>query len=308
MSKIKLINKIIYILIYLLIIYSSSTFEPVNKAFCQTKSTEISYQGSGDLQYNVKEDFFIIKPLDYDTAENTDKKYPLLIYLHGASQTKYMKNLYYMGLGYYDPPDFKDQYQSEIAYKFRKRYSCFIFLPQESGTLWNTDKLIKQIELLKRTYRIASDRMYLHGFSMGGSATYTLANAYYSYNKTLFACIVRLTGSLKDPYLDKNIINKTAIWLHAGLKDNDDLKSILDAYDFLKISNKAAVETSSKVSIMDILKKKHTAETCTLTINGREIVKKTLYKDDGHYITEFPFNDPDHIDIMEWIFSQSIEK
>lgn len=64
----------------------------------------------------------------------------------------------------------------------------------------------------KKKYRIDYNRIYLIGYSMGGSGSYSLANAYYKYNKHLFDGILRLAGQSQIT-LESSIIENTSVWL-----------------------------------------------------------------------------------------------
>ena len=257
------------------------------------------------LEHNTAGDYFLVKPWNYGKDYNASRKYPLLIYLHGSSQAGYLKNLYYMGMGYYDSPDFANEYQKAIADVFRKTYPCFMYVPQQSGSSWDRAKLITQIEQLKTDYRIDTNRIYLHGFSMGGYGAYYLANDYYDYNGQLFAGIILLAGCGTSNFKDQ-VVAKTSMWLQIGLQDS--YTNTRSAYTFLKSHalNSSATETSSSYTIIGILgaaTDSHLANTVTLTKNGIEIVKKTEYPNDGHFITAFPFADTS---VMSWLFSQSL--
>ncbi len=247
----------------------------------------------------INGDFYFGKPWNYEMGYNSSRKYPLVIYLHGRSQAGYLRNLYYMG---YDNPD---GYQKNISTSFKQTYPCFTFVP-ESGTSWSTVQLIAQIESLKANYRIDTNRIYIHGFSMGAWACYSLANAYYSYNGQLFAAIIRQSGM--GSLTNSAIAKKTAIWLITGLKTSgssaesqstiDDTRS---AYNYLKnISNNAgAIEISRSYEVGS-----HNAKTWELIKDGWEFAKRTEYPDDGHFTTEYPFSDPS---VMAWLFDQSLE-
>ena len=258
------------------------------------------------LEYNVTGDFFLVKPWNYEKDYNASRKYPILIYLHGSSQIKYLKNLYYMGMGYYTWSDvvhnMTEEYQKPIADNFRQTYPCFMYVPQgPSG--FNIPAIIAQIEKFKTDYRIDSNRIYVHGFSMGGWGSYTLAKSYYDYNGQLFAGIIMLSGggSLTSSY--DNIVKKTAIWLVTGAID---LSSAQSAYNYLKnhTLNAAAVETYSGDYTVTSLGIGYPARTWTLNKNGWDFARMTVFPNADHFTTCFPFGDPD---VMAWLFEQSLE-
>jgi predicted peptidase len=184
------------------------------------------------------------------------------------------------------------------ARKFQLNYPCFVLVPQTNGS-WDNDKLINLIEDFKKNHRIDLNRVYLIGYSMGGSGSYSLANAYYQYNKHLFAGIIRLAGQSQTT-LEDSIVKHTSVWLHIGLKDSElRIQVTRDAYDFLKSSHLQAIETTSKVNISP-----YSGTTVTLTENGLEIVKKTEYNNVGHSINNLPFADEY---LLKWLFSQEVK-
>ena len=260
------------------------------------------------LEYDDTGDYFLVRPWNYEKDRNASRKYPLLIYLHGASQEGYLKNLYYMGMGYYSPTDtdgdYSAEYRKDIADKFRKTYPCFAFVPQGPGG-WNTGTLIAQIAQLKADYRIDPDRIYIHGFSMGGSAIYPLAEAYYEYNGQLFAGMIRLNG-YSPVSLGDEIVANTSVWVMVGLGDSRSvIDNIREAYAFLRDHdfNSGAFRSERSGYIVGEAPYEHRADSVGLMKGGVRFALKTEYPDDGHFITEFPFRDPH---VFEWLFCQSV--
>lgn len=257
------------------------------------------------IEYNTAGDFFLVKPWNYEKKYNSSRKYPLLIYMHGSSQIKYLKNLYYMGMGYYNWSDelqnMTEEYQKEIADEFRKRYPCFMYVPQgPSG--FDIDAIITQIEKFKTDYRIDESRIYVHGFSMGGWGSLNLAKTYFDYNGQLFAGIIMLSGggSLSSGY--DSIVKRTAIWVVTGATDLDSARSV---YNYLKnhTLNTGAVETDSGDYTVVSLGTGYPARTLTLNKDGWSFARITEFPMSGHFTTTFPFGDPA---VLEWLFRQSL--
>jgi len=229
-------------------------------------------------------DFHLCKPWNYDKACNADKKYPLFVYLHGGGGSGLPSSL---------PCFTKDN--------DKKTYPCFVYVPHAPGR-WNNTLLIQQIERLKTLYRIDRNRIYLMGYSMGGSGSYALANRYYDHNSHLFAGIVRMAGQ-SQTIVRNAIADKTSIWYHLGLSDAPRRIQVAeDAYQFLKVypGHSSARETSKPFP-----NQSHPGTTLTLTMNTIEIVKFTRYDPPvGHNISHIPLTDPY---LLEWLFNQSLE-
>jgi len=257
-------------------------------------SESFNKSDGSNFEYNPTGDYYFCKPLAYNEPINHEKKYPLVIYLHGATNTGInLSNLDYLG---YDSNDGKDD---QIAKKFQQSHPSFVLVPQTTASVWDSNKLISIIEYFKNQFRIDSYRIYLIGYSMGGSGSYLLANAYYDYNKQLFAGIIRLAGQSQIKVREE-IARKTSIWLHIGLDDSELRISVTrEAYSFLKKYHSDALESSQIISFSG-----YTGTTLTLFKNEKETIKKSEYNNVGHGISTFPFTDNNLIDCL---FNQKIE-
>ena len=240
------------------------------------------------FSYDGEKNQYLLEPWNYYLPQNVNRKYPLVVYLHGAGGAGNISYLNYIG---YDNPD--DNTDDKTALDFQKNHPCFVLVPQTSSG-WDNNELITQVENIKSKYRINNSSIYLIGYSMGGSGSYSFANAYYDFNSHLFAGIIRLTGESQTT-LRNAIAEKTAIWLHIGLTDTElRIQVTRDAYDYLKNYHANGVETTSPVLIPG-----YTGTTYTLNINNDDRFKRTEYNNVGHEIFRFPFNDPY---LIEWLF------
>ncbi|NOY09118.1 MAG: hypothetical protein GXP33_09785, partial [Spirochaetes bacterium] len=225
----------------------------------------------------------LLQPWNYNKTYNSSRDYPLVVYLHGSGGS-------WIASGIFNNDDFK------------RKYPSFVYIPHTMEHSWdNNMEVMSRIEDLKNKYRIDINRIYLIGYSMGGSGSYLVAHDYFDYNNSgnLFAGIIRLAGKSQTK-LRKEIADRTSVWLHFGLKDtlSGVRESVRGAYDYLK-NYYGITEIQTSVTIPD-----HPGTTYTLTKDNIEIVKKTEYDNDGHDINSFPFNDPY---LLEWLFSQSLK-
>ncbi|NOY95854.1 MAG: hypothetical protein GXO81_05655 [Chlorobi bacterium] len=245
------------------------------------------------FQYVSSSDYYYCKPWNYGKDINKKRKYPLVIFLHawgGAGEIDYLSYLGY---------DSIDNANNKTAEKFQSDYPSFVLIPQAPSNVWNNNELIDLIEDFKSRYRIDNNRIYIIGYSIGGSGTYSLANAYYDYNRLLFAVIIRLSGQRYTTVRDA-IAKNTSIWLHIGLEDEPIRVDVArDAYNFLKTFHSGAVETSESISVGG-----YTGNTLTLTENNKDVARKTEYNNVGHAIRDFPFEDGS---LIAWIFKQKLE-
>lgn len=108
-------------------------------------------------------------------TEDTNIKYPLVVYLHGAGErgndnSKQIRGLDILGNGF-----------SNQAKSFQPQHPSFIYVPQcQSKSFWSSKQtltvLIDTIQYLVEKYPIDTNRLYLIGYSMGGSGSYSLAS------------------------------------------------------------------------------------------------------------------------------------
>ena len=117
---------------------------------------------------------------------------------------------------------------------------------------------------------------------------------------TYFAAIIRVAGQSQSD-LGNEIAQKTAVWYHIGL--SDDQVRVDVAREALKYMrnykcNSSAVETNTSDS-----KTGHKRTTVTLTRSGYPMFKYSEYTDMGHT------PDPCYKDeaLLPWLFNHSLE-
>jgi predicted peptidase len=256
-------------------------------ASCSDDSTDNTPEVFNDAdrptyEHDTNQDFMLLKPWNYDKSYNSSRVYPLVVSLHGGG-----------GLHYAPCIVGND--------KEMREHPCFFLSPTcsdwGSSAAWVRDL----IETLKNEYRIDANRLYLIGFSMGGSGSYTFASAYYTEHNGLFAGIVRLAGQSQTT-LSNAIAGKTSIWYHIGLDDTAERVTIAEqAYQFIK--NYAGNASAAETSVTDMVGN-YSRYTKTLTNNNIGIIKKSEYTGMGHDAS-VPFMDPT---VLDWLFSQSLSK
>lgn len=199
------------------------------------------------------------------------KKYPLILFLHGAGergtdnelQLKYISDLF-------------------LDDNTRKKYPCYVLAPQcppepswWSYTSWIKPKLpekisielslvIKLLNELQKRYDIDKSRIYVSGLSMGGCATYDLIMRY----PKKFAAAIPICGwgDTSKAELIKNI----PIWIFHGAKDD-------------------VVNVKHSRKMFNTLKK----------LNG--FVQYTEYLNVKHESWLFAFKEPE---LLDWLFKQ----
>jgi len=145
-------------------------------------------------------------PTDY--ANDSYRKYPLLIFLHGGSaRGKDTLDLYSSG-------PFDQIYRG-------RNFPFIVVAPQCPKHLrWSTENWFENLysDLIKK-YRIDTKRVYLTGASLGGSGTWYLATKY----PDKFTAIAPVSGFTRHmDYISENIENlkNIPIWAFHGESDN----------------------------------------------------------------------------------------
>jgi len=250
---------------------------------------EIVLTGDGET---IDRTYKLQTPWNYEKEYNSERLYPLVISLHGwTTLTDH----------YSDPASF-------CGSTNMREYPCFFFAPNNAWTEdcpisdWDDDNAAwvrNIIGQLIADYRIDTDRIYILGFSMGGSGSYYLAEDLYD-DGIEIAGIIRNAGmSYSD--LPLEIIEKTSVWYNVGLNDDDTIRNVADdAYEYMKNSSYFidAVETVEFDNMGGYDRK-----TSTLTVNGIEAMKLSQYTGLGHSsvpVWQDPFT-------LKWLFHQSLK-
>lgn len=155
---------------------------------------------------NVNYNYMPYLPTDYNA--DTTKKWPLIIYLHGGSHRGTdLNKLYEYGV--------PDQIHRGREFPF------IIVSPQCPKYMWwSSDNWFENLyNEITEKYRIDTNRVYLTGFSLGGSGTWFLAAKF----PEMFAAIAPIAGATSHiDFIDDNINNLVDIpvWAFHGNIDN----------------------------------------------------------------------------------------
>ncbi|MEM8670036.1 MAG: prolyl oligopeptidase family serine peptidase [Planctomycetota bacterium] len=140
-------------------------------------------------------------PADYKPSSATDKKWPLLVFLHGAGERGSNINT----VKRYGPPR---RVASGDDFPF------VIISPQcPRGSFWNIDHLLQLIRNVIEEENIDPDRVYLTGLSMGGFGSWALA----AEAPELFAAVAPVCGG-GDPRTAAALVD-VPIWAFHGDAD-----------------------------------------------------------------------------------------
>ena len=164
------------------------------------------------IQKKVQGRYLLYLPEDYHG--DTNKKWPLIMFLHGAGEQG-------------DDLALVKKHGIPRRVDKKKAFPFVVVSPQcPKGYWWSNDVLIALLDDIIANYRIDEDRVYLTGISMGGYATWELAIEY----PDRFAAIAPICGG-GDPYLIERI-KHIPVWAFHGEKDR-----IVKAYKSKRLVN-----------------------------------------------------------------------
>lgn len=218
-------------------------------------------------------------PWGYDKTENAQRHYPLVVFGPHNNASEF--------------------FTTDIRKRYPAFYVSYIERSEAAGAA-----LADLIDLGMKDhhFRIDTRRIYLTGWSAGGSGSFKLVRGFLSKGK-FFAAINRVAGQ-SESILAEEAVTKTALWLHIGLHDTPlRVQVSRDLYDHLKNhpSNASAVETiiDDTIEHGDTEVPRHTK---VLTKDKIEIVRYTEYPTEGHAAFA-SYSDPY---LYQWLFTRAI--
>ncbi len=174
----------------------------MTQTYSQKKSTKLLEQKlEKEIKIKIELQYLLYLPADY---ENSEKKFPLVLFLHGAGERGNDLELVKRN----GPPKLVEE---------GKDFPFILVSPQcPSQTRWNyqTQSLITLLDEIESEYRVDKSRIYVTGLSMGGQGTWTLALA----QPNRFAAIAPVCGWTDSWEVCK--ISHLPVWVFHGAKDD----------------------------------------------------------------------------------------
>ena len=188
--------KKLYILLLTVVLLSLK----VNSTLAQTDATS-GFQVAGKFSTMVNLEYLIYLPKDY--VQNSNKKWPLILFLHGAGERG--DNVEFVHL--WGPPNIAEE----------KEFPFIVLSPHCPGDKSWANLLLPVKELLDEIiikYRVDLSRIYITGLSMGGYGTFLMMENYPEY----FAAYAPITGG-GNPMAVSRYANVPG-WVFTGDQDN----------------------------------------------------------------------------------------
>lgn len=151
------------------------------------------------IEKKVALDYLLYLPSGYTT--DTEKKWPLMLFLHGAGERG-------------DDVENVKKHGPPKLIEADKEFPCIVVSPQcPKRQWWNAQELMLLIKDIEKHYRVDPKRIYVTGLSMGGYGTWALAAEYPDY----FAAIMPICGGGDPDGVSK--IADMPIWVFHGEAD-----------------------------------------------------------------------------------------
>ena len=166
---------------------------------------------SATLNWNVNRNgelkYLLDLPPGYDAA--TDKKWPLMLFLHGAGE----RGNDVQRVTVHGPLSLVKQ---------GTNFPFIIVAPQcPSGQIWESEPLLQLLDTIEKKYTVDTRRIYLTGLSMGGYGTWKLGLTH----PDKFAAIAPICGGcnmievILGPRDKADAFKSLPIWAFHGAKD-----------------------------------------------------------------------------------------
>ena len=218
--------------------------------FAQTDSArQISGKLEKEVTVKVELRYLVYLPPEY---KNDDKKWPLVLFLHGSGERGDDLNL----VKRHGPPKLVEQ---------GKDFSFILISPQcPLGQRWDALELSTLVDEVEKIYRVDENRVYVTGLSMGGEGTWKIIMA----EPDRFAAAAPVCGRTGSSYLDACKLKNLPIWIFHGAMD--DVVSLDESVRMVKALEKCGNDVKFTV----YPKANHNA--WTETYNNEELYKWLL--------------------------------
>lgn len=172
---------------------------PALPSAAQAQQSSATFTASVTRQLSLN--YLVQLPEGYDAPENAGKKWPLVVFLHGAGERGSDLSV----LKKHGPPKLIEA---------GRRFPAVVISPQCPADSWWTDQpVLELVDHAEKTYRLDPARLYLTGLSMGGYGTWHFA----SQAPDRFAAIVPICGGGVPYHMRK--LGKLPVWAFHGEKD-----------------------------------------------------------------------------------------
>jgi predicted peptidase len=181
-----------------LVVFLVASVLPAGAAAQEKKSTQQAKSFEKEITIKVQMNYLLFLPEGY---ESSDKKWPLILFLHGAGETGT------------DVEKVKATGLPKLL-ETKTDFPFVVISPQSSGRGWNSEGLNALLDDALAKYKVDPDRVYLTGLSMGGFGSWELGTAH----PERFAAIAPICGGGNPSRASR--LKGVPVWAFHGGKDN----------------------------------------------------------------------------------------
>ncbi len=195
------------IAVFVVLIGLTASLSQLNAQAPMPASTQSTVSLSKRITKEIKVNYLLHLPEGY--AKSGRKRWPLMLFLHGAGERGTNVNL----VTVHGPPK---------IVKSKPEFPFILVSPQcPAGQRWDNDVLLTLLDTVMKKHRVDKSRVYLTGLSMGGYGSWSLGLS----NPQLFAAMAPICGGgdpvmvlLSEPKKDR-ALKSLPIWAFHGAKD-----------------------------------------------------------------------------------------
>jgi predicted peptidase len=154
-----------------------------------------------EVTLKVGGNYLLCLPESYDASQ--PKEWPLLVFLHGASERG-------------DDLDLLKKHGPPKLIAAGRKFDAVVACPQVPAKgVWDPHGVKALVDTLKRRCRVDEDRVYLTGISIGGFGTWETMGAY----PEVFAAAIRICGGTGTRAFMADRIKDIPAWIFHGEAD-----------------------------------------------------------------------------------------
>ncbi len=183
------------LLIGLMLVCSGSTFAE------EAPPALVPHSFESQITLKLGYKYLLTLPREY--AKDDSKKWPLLVFLHGAGERG-------------DDLDLLKKHGPPKLIAAGQGFDAIVVCPQvPKGEFWNPHGVKALVDEVKKSHRVDDGRIYLTGLSMGGFGTFDTITAY----PDVFAAAVPICGGAGINVVKFAPLKDMPVWIFHGAKD-----------------------------------------------------------------------------------------
>ncbi|MBX3255048.1 MAG: T9SS type A sorting domain-containing protein [Chitinophagaceae bacterium] len=263
----------------------------LNSFFVQQSFSQVQTQTPVTLQLHASVGgYYESLPVDYHS--NPNKKYPLLIFVHGSGERGNGSQAQLPKVTANGPPKLIKQGKFPTSFTVGgKQYSFIVICPQFVGTSGSNAAMSAVLNHCLKTYRVDEQHMYVTGLSMGGLITYNYMGAYKATSDKFAAALFVCPGATSNEGRAGNIASANLpVWVTNN--DEDPSAKVAKAILVVDMINAHVPAPTPKAKLTVFKSKSHDAWSKTydpaFKEDGMNVYEWMLQYSRGGAVTPLP--------------------